>query len=130
MISYDLPCDHSRIELRIGATHLATSYRTPRGHQRPRMRRSPPSTSCIKLGDTSPIRSVRSVLFSVTTVVTLTTESRGSPVVMAGKNTELCDIANLLERRRDNPQRETTTRSEEHTSELQSPMYLVCRLLL
>src|SRR5437763_6552897 len=24
----------------------------------------------------------------------------------------------------------TTTRSEEHTSELQSPMYLVCRLLL
>src|SRR5437762_9884191 len=26
--------------------------------------------------------------------------------------------------------RETATRSEEHTSELQSPMYLVCRLLL
>src|SRR5437763_16376379 len=25
---------------------------------------------------------------------------------------------------------DTTTRSEEHTSELQSPMYLVCRLLL
>ena len=26
--------------------------------------------------------------------------------------------------------REATARSEEHTSELQSPMYLVCRLLL
>src|SRR3712207_8067462 len=28
------------------------------------------------------------------------------------------------------PQRETATRSEEHTSELQSRQYLVCRLLL
>ena len=26
--------------------------------------------------------------------------------------------------------RQTASRSEEHTSELQSPMYLVCRLLL
>src|SRR5437764_7352866 len=30
----------------------------------------------------------------------------------------------------DRVHRETTARSEEHTSELQSPMYLVCRLLL
>ena len=36
--------------------------------------------SCIKLAGTSPIRSVRSVLFSVTSAVTLTTESRGSLV--------------------------------------------------
>src|SRR5437762_8721157 len=28
------------------------------------------------------------------------------------------------------PDRRSATRSEEHTSELQSPMYLVCRLLL
>src|ERR1017187_9536544 len=28
------------------------------------------------------------------------------------------------------PNRSLVTRSEEHTSELQSPMYLVCRLLL
>src|SRR5437762_14170242 len=28
------------------------------------------------------------------------------------------------------PRRDGLTRSEEHTSELQSPMYLVCRLLL
>src|SRR5437764_11844167 len=28
------------------------------------------------------------------------------------------------------PREESTNRSEEHTSELQSPMYLVCRLLL
>src|SRR5437762_9886260 len=29
-----------------------------------------------------------------------------------------------------NPRRNSSSRSEEHTSELQSPMYLVCRLLL
>src|SRR5437763_12374124 len=33
-------------------------------------------------------------------------------------------------RRRSWPRRRRTARSEEHTSELQSPMYLVCRLLL
>src|SRR5947209_17254598 len=32
--------------------------------------------------------------------------------------------------RRDEPQREMQERSEEHTSELQSRQYLVCRLLL
>src|ERR1017187_10606825 len=35
-----------------------------------------------------------------------------------------------LERRRDALADELSSRSEEHTSELQSPMYLVCRLLL
>lgn len=55
--------------------------------QRSSTRRSPRSTSCIKLAGTSPTRSVRSVLLSVTIAVTLTTESRGSRVVVAGKNT-------------------------------------------
>src|SRR5437763_17127453 len=32
--------------------------------------------------------------------------------------------------RRDRPMADVVVRSEEHTSELQSPMYLVCRLLL
>src|SRR5437879_7018215 len=35
-----------------------------------------------------------------------------------------------LERATRNPGKPSTARSEEHTSELQSPMYLVCRLLL
>src|SRR5215210_9455240 len=33
-------------------------------------------------------------------------------------------------RARDHPRRRDRARSEDHTSELQSPMYLVCRLLL
>ncbi len=41
----------------------------------------------MMLVGTSPIRAARSVLFSVTSAVTFTTESRGSPVATAGRNT-------------------------------------------
>jgi len=57
------------------------------GCQRSNTRRSPRSTSLMMLDGTSPIRSDRSVLLSVTSAVTLTTESRGSPVATAGRNT-------------------------------------------
>src|SRR5436189_4797164 len=36
----------------------------------------------------------------------------------------------IVAKHRNGPTRDITVRSEEHTSELQSPMYLVCRLLL
>src|SRR5438876_9288561 len=39
-------------------------------------------------------------------------------------------IAPLARRRQDPPDRQPCARSEEHTSELQSPVHLVCRLLL
>src|SRR5437879_8836296 len=38
--------------------------------------------------------------------------------------------AQRLQQERHEPQNYACVRSEEHTSELQSPMYLVCRLLL
>src|SRR5437879_10381526 len=60
----------------------------------------------------------RSTLFPYTTLF------RSSP---AGRNR----CARPRSRRRPSPQRSVPpVRSEEHTSELQSPMYLVCRLLL
>src|SRR3712207_7244524 len=39
-------------------------------------------------------------------------------------------VSTLLQRRRNDDPLERLTRSEEHTSELQSRQYLVCRLLL
>src|SRR5437762_5581148 len=47
-----------------------------------------------------------------------------------GKATRLVVAGCLVERYRDQLKAEMPERSEEHTSELQSPMYLVCRLLL
>src|SRR5690348_17478132 len=54
---------------------------------------------------------------------------RGRPIVHVvrlyrcdGSNVELCNRASIEEGQR--------VRSEEHTSELQSPVHLVCRLLL
>src|ERR1017187_6863233 len=48
-----------------------------------------------------------------------------------GCNKTECDGWDLSERRRGFPDSGgSLPRSEEHTSELQSPMYLVCRLLL
>src|SRR5436189_911387 len=41
-----------------------------------------------------------------------------------------CPVAPRRVRRRGHPAPTRRARSEEHTSELQSPMYLVCRLLL
>src|ERR1017187_10875726 len=42
----------------------------------------------------------------------------------------LCHARGFPASRNPQPTRESQPRSEEHTSELQSPMYLVCRLLL
>src|SRR5437764_8415450 len=57
---------------------------------------------------------------------------------IGGSRRTSCRLAPVLGRRRDRPripprialQVSNLARSEEHTSELQSPMYLVCRLLL
>src|SRR5437763_8335317 len=45
-------------------------------------------------------------------------------------NGEIYNAAEIRARYPDYPYRSKSDRSEEHTSELQSPMYLVCRLLL
>ena len=55
--------------------------------QSAKTRRSPRSTSCIRLAGTRPTGSLRSDLLSVTSAVTLTTESRGRPVTSAGRKT-------------------------------------------
>src|SRR5437762_8717606 len=57
----------------------------------------------------------RSTLFPYTTLF------RSS---IGGRSAAACHLSALL------PRANTRNRSEEHTSELQSPMYLVCRLLL
>src|SRR6266699_4259930 len=54
---------------------------------RPRMRRTPRSTSLISVGGSCPISSSRSVLSRVTRAVTLTTESLGRPDEVAGTKT-------------------------------------------
>src|SRR5437764_4730602 len=72
-------------------------------------------------------RPPRSTLFPYTTLF----RSDGMQVVLRGRVTvfegrgELQISAEYLE-----PKGAGALRSEEHTSELQSPMYLVCRLLL
>src|SRR5437879_7927388 len=48
----------------------------------------------------------------------------------AGAGAEERGLAALVKPRVAQHRREARQRSEEHTSELQSPMYLVCRLLL
>src|SRR5437764_3781805 len=63
----------------------------------------------------------RSTLFPYTTLFRSSRRSRSGGIV----------IGNTLSRKyRSLRKRFSATRSEEHTSELQSPMYLVCRLLL
>src|SRR5437763_12564241 len=71
-------------------------------------------------------RPPRSTLFPYTTLFRSRRQGRATPrrFVMKDKDTsrllDVDDVARLL----------NEPRSEEHTSELQSPMYLVCRLLL
>src|SRR5437762_1184309 len=55
---------------------------------------------------------------------------RTTPRRIASVNDELPGWADAAFNRGRSKQFENRTRSEEHTSELQSPMYLVCRLLL
>src|SRR2546422_3435874 len=52
----------------------------------------------------------------------------GSPSSRRGKVLPCCSISSWF--RRSSQHRERSTRSEEHTSELQSRLHLVCRLLL
>ena len=68
------------------ATGSVTRRSAVRVDYRSRTRRSPRSTSCISDCGVVPILSVRSVLFTVTSAVMFTTESRGSPVAEAGRN--------------------------------------------
>src|SRR5258707_3573184 len=74
-------------------------------------------------------RPPRSTLFPYTTLFrSLTTNFMLLPMLDDGRV-----LGRSLEVRtsdRDRPERRTSRRSEEHTSELQSRQYLVCRLLL
>src|SRR6476469_6445228 len=48
----------------------------------------------------------------------------------AAKVADTVDAGSSVSRWSGSPRQRLTDRSEEHTSELQSPMYIVCRLLL
>src|SRR5437763_13136298 len=70
-------------------------------------------------------RPPRSTLFPYTTLFRSARAGGGGGVqVLPSVMSAPASVPHVLERRCDEP------RSEEHTSELQSPMYLVCRLLL
>src|SRR5437764_9999579 len=72
-------------------------------------------------------RPPRSTLFPYTTLFRSQAETEDrDPAVAAGVPPHFRDAACEIVHRL----REIDARSEEHTSELQSPMYLVCRLLL
>src|SRR5207244_8001792 len=75
------------------------------------------AADAARLGSLSPSLICRS-MFSITTMASSTT----SPVASVMPNS----VRVLIE----NPSNFTKARSEEHTSELQSPDHLVCRLLL
>src|SRR5437763_6785660 len=70
-------------------------------------------------------RPPRCTLFPYTTLFRSCKDRRLSYTLFNGHGGELRVQRNLSLSRQDRPDR-----SEEHTSELQSPMYLVCRLLL
>src|SRR3989449_6377038 len=80
-------------------------------------------------------RPPRSTLFPYTTLFRsrrndLAAERLGAPASHAVHADEVADVARAREGdRRDQPVRQEQ-RSEEHTSELQSRLHLVCRLLL
>src|SRR2546426_4798332 len=79
-------------------------------------------------------RPPRSTLFPYTTLFRSTAAPRGKPGGEDGRPGELarharCGGAGLSGRAERHP-RARNRRSEEHTSELQSPCNLVCRLLL
>src|SRR5690348_17649212 len=80
-------------------------------------------------------RPPRSTLFPYTTLF----RSRGTGLLCASQPAaRRCSLARRAVRRGDRPRRDKVAkehaarrpRSEEHTSELQSPVHLVCRLLL
>src|SRR5437764_9711531 len=81
-------------------------------------------------------RPPRSPLFPYTTLFRSRTDERGAAALWARRGRILREIAPAPEPlpEADKPRTAIADwpgkRSEEHTSELQSPMYLVCRLLL
>src|SRR3712207_8853620 len=76
-------------------------------------------------------RPPRSTLFPYTTLFRSFRRAR-TPNSTVPKDTEACPVANIKSQIKRNKQNERAheRRSEEHTSELQSRQYLVCRLLL
>src|SRR5947209_16875278 len=64
------------------------------------------------------------------TLFPYTTLFRSQQVLFAGRHRNFNRVEDLFERFLRDIFRNTRTRSEEHTSELQSRQYLVCRLLL
>src|SRR5258708_8418867 len=75
-------------------------------------------------------RPPRSTLFPYTTLFRSDVE-QDRPVVVAGQDRVSADVVVGERKRRDQSSADADdVRSEEHTSELQSPDHLVCRLLL
>src|SRR5437764_6085497 len=74
-------------------------------------------------------RPPRSTLFPYTTLFRSYFATLGIPL-LAGRTFDSSDSKNTPEVVVINHNFRSVFRSEEHTSELQSPMYLVCRLLL
>src|SRR5437763_7227670 len=68
----------------------------------------------------------RSTLFPYTTLFRSTSPAASGPARAPTARRSWCGTAHRSRQDR----RAVGARSEEHTSELQSPMYLVCRLLL
>src|SRR3712207_7525048 len=75
-------------------------------------------------------RPPRSTLFPYTTLFRSLPGPRSAPVHRGSAHRECDDAARRDDRARDDARRDPRARSEEHTSELQSRQYLVCRLLL
>src|SRR2546426_6944173 len=86
-------------------------------------------------------RPPRSTLFPYTTLfrssgigkaIALTFATEGAHLVVAARRQHLCEqtVKQIREKGGDAMAIPTDVRSEEHTSELQSPCNLVCRLLL
>src|SRR5690348_17922722 len=77
-------------------------------------------------------RPQRSTLFPYTTLFRSFAERHtgDDDADVVGENREQDPGSNLIAARRRSGLRARRTRSEEHTSELQSPVHLVCRLLL
>src|SRR5437879_10277366 len=85
-------------------------------------------------------RPPRSTLFPYTTLFRSVLDAKGEPTQVGfalrhkghpvGITDKFLPFAHAFGARMLSANLEQATRSEEHTSELQSPMYLVCRLLL
>src|SRR5437763_3105229 len=82
------------------------------------MRRRPPTSTLFPY--TTLFRSLAKVEFTLEIPFMRLSTVNGIPTMTAAFTTDIPFLGNWG----------TPVRSEEHTSELQSPMYLVCRLLL